>query len=183
MNLYRLDPPPEFDEDGFAIMWSPPVRLECCAPPIEAMPACCSMVGGYMRQAGTQPPKCNARPHLLCIRDVTKRSGQLRGQRGSASERGYGAPWRKLAERIKQRDIGLCQLCFDLGRTTQLDAVDHIINRATADADGMVMTASGETMHYDDERILQSICNAIKTSREGNGGKVKPQFGVNGWPL
>lgn len=37
MKLYRLDPPPEFDEDGYAIMWSRPVRLECTAPTHEAM--------------------------------------------------------------------------------------------------------------------------------------------------
>jgi len=37
MHLYRLDPPAEFDEDGYAIVWSPSVRLECTVPTDEAM--------------------------------------------------------------------------------------------------------------------------------------------------
>lgn len=102
----------------------------------------------------------------------TKQSGQWRDRRGSASSRGYGAPWRRLRKRILARDMGLCQPCLDLGRVTQADAVDHIVNKA-----------QGGT---DDPSNLQSICDAChasKTAAEGNGGKEKPRFGVDGWPI
>lgn len=32
-----------------------------------------------------------------------------------------------------------------------------IVNKATADADGVVMTASGKTLHYDDPDYLQLV--------------------------
>ncbi|GGH24501.1 HNH endonuclease [Cribrihabitans marinus] len=116
-----------------------------------------------------------------------KASGQWKGQdrRGSASQRGYGAPWRRLRKRILQRDLHLCQPCLSRSRTTAADAVDHIINKASATADEMI-TLDGVRMHFDDERNLQAICNEChkaKTAREGNGGKPKPEIGIDGWPL
>lgn len=113
-----------------------------------------------------------------------KPTGQWKDRRGSASQRGYGAPWRRLRKRILARDM-LCQPCLAAGRTSAPDAVDHIINKASADANEMVIK-DGVSMHYDDDRNLQAICDechAKKTAREGNGGKPKPEIGIDGWPL
>lgn len=116
---------------------------------------------------------------------TSKPSGQWKDRRSSASQRGYGAPWRRLRKRILARDLGLCQPCLTTGRTTPSDAVDHIINKATADTDEMIVK-DGVRMHFDDERNLQAICDEChkaKTAREGNGGNAKPKIGLDGWPV
>lgn len=73
----------------------------------------------------------------------------------SASQRGYGAAWRKLRKRILERDNWLCQVCMSTGQVSQASAVDHIKPKS-----------KGGT---DDERNLQSICETChkaKTSEE-----------------
>lgn len=81
--------------------------------------------------------------------------------RPSASQRGYGAAWRKLRDQVMRRDNGLCQVCQRAGRITAAAQVDHIVPKA-----------EGGT---DDEGNLQAICkrcHQIKTGREGAIGKV-----------
>lgn len=63
---------------------------------------------------------------------------------GSATERGYGAEWRKLRYQILLRDNGLCQPHARMGKLVQATEVDHIRNKA-----------SGGT---DDPSNLQAIC-------------------------
>lgn len=71
-----------------------------------------------------------------------------------------------------RRDKVLCQPCHRLGRTTQAAEVDHITNKAQGGNDSL--------------ENLQAICrecHAEKTSREGNGGRVGPVIGLDGWPI
>lgn len=66
-----------------------------------------------------------------------------------------GRPWRRLRQRILDRDANLCQPCERAGRVTTATEVDHIVNRA-----------AGGT---DDESNLQSICtpcHEAKTQQE-----------------
>ncbi len=81
-------------------------------------------------------------------------------RRGSSSERGYGAPWRKLRDRVMRRDCGLCQPCKDAGRVTPATHVDHIAPKC-----------EGGT---DDESNLRAICTAChkaKTASEAQRAK------------
>jgi 5-methylcytosine-specific restriction protein A len=89
----------------------------------------------------------------------------------SASSRGYGSAWRKLRNRIMQRDNELCQVCIKRNLLTKAREVDHILSKA-----------DGGT---DDESNLQSICLAChsRKSIEERGFKYKPQTGLDGWPI
>jgi 5-methylcytosine-specific restriction enzyme A len=58
-----------------------------------------------------------------CRRDRDRR-------RGSSSQRGYGAAWRKLRAHILERDRHTCQVCGE--RATQ---VDHIVPRSKGGTD------------------------------------------------
>lgn len=80
-------------------------------------------------------------------------------RKGTTTERGYGAAWRKIAARIMRRDNGLCQPCLKQGRTTAAHAVDHIVNKGSGGSD--------------DDDNLQAICrrcHKAKTAREGAAG-------------
>lgn len=82
--------------------------------------------------------------------------------RGTSTERGYGAEWRKLRARVLGRDAGLCQPCLKAGRLTLAREVDHIISKA-----------AGGT---DEVENLQSICLAChrtKTARESRKGQLR----------
>ncbi|WP_442965063.1 HNH endonuclease [Pseudomonas sp. JS3066] len=77
---------------------------------------------------------------------------------GSTTERGYGAAWRRIRERIMARDKGLCVACAEQGRVTPAKHVDHVIRKA-----------DGGT---DDDANLQSLCvpcHEAKTANEGRG--------------
>lgn len=47
-------------------------------------------------------------------------------QRGTSTERGYDARWRKVRDAKLRRDP-LCERCEDLGRTRAADLVHHIV--------------------------------------------------------
>lgn len=96
-----------------------------------------------------------------CDAHADRRSNwQARQQRtGTTTARGYGAAWRKIRQRIMERDGGLCQPCLRLGFTVLAYAVDHIVNKARDGTDA------------DDN--LQAICrecHKAKTAREGAQG-------------
>lgn len=76
----------------------------------------------------------------------------------SASARGYGYQWRKLRERVMQRDAGLCVPCRTQGALTAAYAVDHITPKDQGGSDH--------------ESNLQAICNdchKAKTAAERLG--------------
>ena len=82
--------------------------------------------------------------------------------RPSASQRGYGAEWRKTRARVMKRDAGLCQGCLKDGILKLATQVDHIVSKRQGGSD--------------DEANLQALCDGchrFKTAREalrGRGG-------------
>ena len=94
-------------------------------------------------------------------------------RQGSAHSRGYGAAWRKRRAAVLRRDLGLCQPCLALGRTTQAEEVDHIKNKAAGGTDDM--------------ENLQAICvpcHIEKTKREARAANSKRSvIGADGWPI
>lgn len=71
---------------------------------------------------------------------------RTQARKGSSSKRGYGYSWRKIRDRILERDNFLCQPCLANGVVTAAKEVDHIINKE-----------SGGT---DEDYNLQSICKS-----------------------
>ena len=90
---------------------------------------------------------------------------------GSRHERGYGYTWSaKIRPMVLARDLYLCQPCLTAGRTTQADAVDHIIPKAQ---DGT-----------DDYENLQAICDSChkRKTRDEMKTTKRVTFGADGWP-
>lgn len=71
--------------------------------------------------------------------------------KGTSTQRGYGAPWRKLREQILKRDDYCCVPCAKAGRWTVASEVDHIIEK--------------EDGGTDDPENLQSICGACHKAK------------------
>lgn len=88
----------------------------------------------------------------------------------SRQERGYGAAWDKLRLRILARDLHLCQVCKDKGRTTPATHVDHIEAKAKGGTDS--------------EGNLRAICRPChdRKSIEEKGHRVRQSFAADGWP-
>lgn len=73
-------------------------------------------------------------------------------QRGmSTTERGYGHGWRKLRDRVLERDKHLCQVC----ERNVATEVDH-----------KVAKAHGGTDQPDNLQAICSACHRQKTARE-----------------
>lgn len=98
-------------------------------------------------------------------------------RRGSRHERGYGAEWVRIRERIMVRDCGLCQPCMRARRVTAAHAVDHIVPKSQGGGD--------------DDNNLQAICNPChseKTAGEAlaaRGLERRPDAacGIDGMPV
>lgn len=117
------------------------------------------------------PPKACAHPRCRGYQAIggycddhqpeAGRSGWKEWTKGkSASQRGYGAGWRKRRLRVLLRDEYLCQPCLKVGRLTEANQVDHILNKADGGAD--------------DDLNLQAICvecHKRKTARENKRGR------------
>lgn len=83
-------------------------------------------------------------------------------QRGNRHERGYGAWWTQLRDRILKRDGGLCQPCLKQRRIAVAVAVDHVVAKADGGTDA--------------ESNLQAICepcHKAKTARESARGRMR----------
>jgi len=102
-------------------------------------------------------------------------------RRGTSTQRGYGAPWRRLREQVLKRDKGLCQ-CPDCEggkkRVTLAREVDHIIPRAEYAA-GRVQ---GDPDDLSNLRAVASSCHR-KISLAQRGFKRRPRIDVAGWPI
>lgn len=88
-------------------------------------------------------------------------------QRGTRHQRGYGWAWQQIRERILDRDCGLCQPCLKRGHVTTAQAVDHIVSKAVARAQGWT------TEQIEAHSNLQAICDPChdsKTSSESRKG-------------
>lgn len=94
----------------------------------------------------------------------------------SASQRGYGAPWRKRRAVVLMRDHHLCQACAVHGRTTAANQVDHIVPKH-----------KGGTDDLDNLRAICEECHTAKTIEEaieaGGGRRVLPELDEDGWPV
>lgn len=87
-----------------------------------------------------------------------RQGGWTDPKRGTSTERGYGWAWRKLRDRIMERDCGLCQTCKREGVIRMGSAVDHIVPKARGGTD--------------DESNLECICedhHRAKSAREAHG--------------
>lgn len=76
-----------------------------------------------------------------------------------------GRPWRRLRDRVMQRDGGLCQECRRAGLVTAATDVDHIQSLSAGGAD--------------DESNLQALCSAChqaKTQAEARRGRGGSQM-------
>ena len=71
-----------------------------------------------------------------------------------------GRPWRRIRERILQRDKGLCQPCLKQGFYTPANEVDHIVN-----------IASGGTDSDDNLQAICGPCHKLKTQQEARRGR------------
>lgn len=83
----------------------------------------------------------------------------------SSTERGYGYAWQQLRKRVLSRDKGLCQI-KGVGCRYVAREVDHIVNKATARAQGWTDD------QIDAETNLQSACAACHRAKtEAEGGQ------------
>jgi 5-methylcytosine-specific restriction protein A len=97
----------------------------------------------------------------------------------SRQSRGYGAAWDKLRLVVLERDCGICRPCAKKGQIHAGNQVDHIVSKAKAKKLGWT------DAQIDALSNLQTICTAahkIKTEEE-QGKRVKPQIGLDGWPI
>lgn len=108
------------------------------------------------------PKACRARG---CRNTTTDPSGYCESHKSegwkqykpgqSRHQRGYGAKWDVIRERVLKRDKGLCQLCLRAGVVREAKTVDHIIPKAHGGTDV--------------DSNLQSLCwpcHKAKTARE-----------------
>jgi len=92
----------------------------------------------------------------------TTRWGQGRG----------GRPWRRIRDRILQRDCYQCQHCKRKGFVTLADEVDHI-----------VPLSKGGTDADDNLEAICADCHKVKTQQESGSYKERQAIGADGWPV
>ncbi|TVT77629.1 HNH endonuclease [Acinetobacter colistiniresistens] len=74
---------------------------------------------------------------------------------GSTTERGYGHAWRKLREKVLQRDGYLCVNHYAKGEIVEATDVDHIVSKE-----------KGGTDELDNLQSLCAQCHQEKTAKE-----------------
>lgn len=92
-----------------------------------------------------------------CDQHASERTNWHKHTQGlSSAQRGYGYRWRKLRERVLERDKYICQCeeCKRTGRIKVANDVDHIIPKA-----------KGGTDNLNNLRAINSECHKAKTSR------------------
>ncbi len=82
--------------------------------------------------------------------------------RGSSTQRGYGGRWKKIRERIMERDKGLCQPHLRKDQIMPAVAVDHIVPKA-----------EGGTDDDDNLEAICKSCHKLKTQEESKRGRVR----------
>lgn len=91
-----------------------------------------------------------------CDEHANERTNWYKHTQGrSSSERGYGYNWRKLRDRVLERDgyICRCEECISTGRIRQANDVDHIVPKAKGGTDNM-----------NNLRSINRECHRAKTS-------------------
>lgn len=98
----------------------------------------------------------------FCDDHASERSNWYKHAQGlSSSQRGYGYHWRKLRERVLERDKYLCQCdeCRATGRIRQADDVDHIVPKAKDGTDNITNL-----------RAINVVCHREKTASVDSKG-------------
>ncbi len=87
----------------------------------------------------------------------TGRAGRGRG----------GRPWRRLRERIFQRDNFLCQSCLKIGVVTTID----LHGKRAGVCDHVIPEAEGGKTREDNLQALCKACDKEKTQHESKRGR------------
>jgi 5-methylcytosine-specific restriction protein A len=90
-------------------------------------------------------------------------------RRGSTTERGYDGAWKRLAERRRQLDACLCQMCIQEGLLTASPLVDHIIP---------IHVRPDWRLEIGNTQVLCSDCHTRKTSDDMQryGGRARREL-------
>jgi 5-methylcytosine-specific restriction protein A len=97
-------------------------------------------------------------------------SGMAEKPRPGASQRGYGARWRKLREWQLSREP-LCRRCLEVGQTRAANTVHH---RKAHKGDPALL--------YDPEN-LESLCKPCHDSSGHRDDHGRPAVGLDGYPV
>lgn len=94
---------------------------------------------GVMATRASYPcsqPGCPARAVKggRCATHQRQREQAYQRQRGTVTEQGYGAAWRKIRDQVL-RDEPYCRECLAMGMLTRATDVDHIVARAKGGTD------------------------------------------------
>ncbi|KAB0981247.1 HNH endonuclease [Cronobacter sakazakii] len=114
------------------------------------------------------PKACRKRG---CGKSTTDRSGYCEVHKGAgwerynngrtATQRGYGAEWRKVRNIVIRRGKGLCQSCKRLGVIRPGSSVDHIVAKAHGVSDDIIN--------------LECICSECHTAKTARERSAKPK--------
>ena len=91
--------------------------------------------------------------------EAHKRKSWSSRRKGTTTERGYGADWRKLRKLVIKRDGGLCQPCKRNGRLFSFDDIDHINPKTKGGTDAL-----------SNLQCICKPCHKTKTSAKDNRG-------------
>lgn len=116
-----------------------------------AAPKPCAVCGALVRDGTSRCEAHKVKPGSFADR-----------RRGTSTERGYGAAWRRVRDRIMRRDGGVCRCaeCKQLGRIREAHEVDHIVPKA-----------QGGTDDDDNLQAINRECHKAKTAREAAEGR------------
>jgi 5-methylcytosine-specific restriction protein A len=100
-----------------------------------------------------------------CDVHTSKKESNFNKSQLSSAQRGYGYSWQKLRLVILKRDSGLCQPCLALGKLTQGNIVDHIINKEIGGSDDP-----------ENLRVICKPCHMMKTASESAHGRSNTKY-------
>jgi 5-methylcytosine-specific restriction protein A len=113
-------------------------------------------------------------------RYCTEHKGHDDKQRGTSTERGYGAHWRRIRANVLRRDGWQCQGSIETQMVERTEGVNIVIageagpslrcwNEAT-EVDHIIPKSQGGTDELDNLQSLCKGCHSRKTAKEGRWG-------------
>ena len=90
-------------------------------------------------------------------------------RRGTTTERGYDGAWKRVAERRRDLDAGLCQRCLETGLVSVSQLVDHILP---------IHIRPDWRLEIGNTQVLCFDCHQIKTSQDMKryGGRLNQRL-------